>query len=49
MEDIKDVRAVLILVLTNKCCNKPQKTPLPNNMARLTVELAELSKGIILF
>jgi hypothetical protein len=45
MEDIKDVRAVLILILANKR-KKPRKTPLQNNMARLNAEFAELSRGI---
>jgi len=49
MEYIKDVRTVLIIVLTNKCCKEPQKTPLQNNMARLTIEFTELSRGIYFF
>jgi hypothetical protein len=48
MEDIKDVLAVLIIVLTNKY-KEPQKTPLQNNMGRLTVEFAELLRGIYFF
>jgi hypothetical protein len=48
MEDIRAVRAVLILVLTNKC-KEPQKTPQQNNMADLTAEFTDPSRGIYFF